>query len=216
MTSITIGGNTYNLVTLPAKPGPADVEIGMNDAVAVVTSPFTRQEQTQQWPGGDFWDATVTMPPMTAETAASWRGFLAELRGRLNVLQLSDPSAWPTQGGKVGAPVVNSSNPGYNLPMTWSLVTRGWTASQFRLLMPGQQFQIGYRLYMLVDAPVNSDSGGNATLTIWPSIRETPADGTQIVLAKPAGLFRLASNRRSHQASPARGTTMSFKLTEAR
>src|SRR6185312_7556144 len=149
MTTITINGQSYNLVSLPATPGPAQIEIAMNDTVAVVASPFTRQTQTQQWPGGDFWDATVTMPPMTAQAAAAWRGFLAELRGRANVFQLSDPSAYPAQAG-AGAPVVATSS--NNLPMTQSLVTRGWTPSGFRLLLPGQQFQVGYRLYTVCEA----------------------------------------------------------------
>lgn len=213
MQTITIGSNTYNLVALPASPGAAQIEIAMNDAVSVVASPFTRQTQTQQWPGGDWWEATVTLPPMTAKTAAAWRGFLAELRGRANVFQLSDPSAYPAQSG-VGAPVAATSG-GANAPMTQSLVTRGWPASAFRLLLPGQQFQIGYRLHTVCEV-VNSDAGGNATLTIWPSLRETPADGTQIVLAKPAGLFRLAQNRRAVQASPMRGVQMSFECEEAR
>jgi hypothetical protein len=215
-TTITINGNSYSLCAMPATPGPASAEIGMSDAVAVVTSPFTRQEQTQQWSGGDFWDATVTLPPMTNAKAAAWRAFLADLRGRLNVLQLFDPSAWATLDHPVGAPVVNSSVDSYNLPMTTTLITRGWTVNAPRLLLPGQQFQIGYRLHMVIDAPVASDSGGNATFSIWPSIRETPADGTAINLAKPQGLFRLASNRRAIQWSPQRLTTLSFKCVEAK
>ncbi len=63
---------------------------------------------------------------------------------------------------------------------------------------------------------VNSDSGGNATLTVWPSIRETPADATPIVLAQPKGLFRLKANRRTIQWSPGRLTTLSFQCVEAR
>lgn len=215
MQTITINGNTYNLCTLPTRPGAAAIEIAMNDVVAVVTSPFTRQEQTQQWPGGDWWDATVTLPPMTREWAAPWRGFLAELRGRANVFQLSDPSAWAVQNRVVGTPVVNSSVDTYNLPMTWTLVTRGWTPSAQRLLLPGQQFQIGYRLYMACEV-VNADSSGNATITTWPSLRETPVDGTAIVLKAPQGLFRLQSNRRAVQWSPRQLTTVSLPCVEAR
>lgn len=215
MTTITINGQSYGLCTLPARPGAASIEIAMNDATAVVTSPYTRQTQTQAFPGGDWWDATVTLPAMTSECAAAWRGFLGELRGRLNVFQLSDPSAWPARGIAFGAPVVDSSNPANNLPMTWSLTTRGWTEGAQRLLLPGQQFQIGYRLHMVCEV-VNADGSGDATLTIWPSLRETPADGTQIVLRQPAGLFRLANDRRAVQWSPGHLTTLDLKCVEAK
>lgn len=213
MQTITLGGNSYNLVARPAHPGPASVEIGMNDVVAVVTSPFTRQEQAQTWPGGDYWDATVTLPPMLAVTAAPWRGFLAELRGRGNVLQIFDPSAMKPGAGAVGAPVVHTTG-GNNLPMTTTLTTTGWTASMAKVLKRGQQFQVGYRLYMACE-DVDADSGGNASVSVWPSLRETPADATAIVLALPQGLFRLSSNRRAVEWSPGRLTTLSFKCVEA-
>lgn len=214
MTSITINGQSYTLCTLPAHPGQAQIEIAMNDSVAVVTSPFTRQEQTQPWPGGDFWDATVTLPPMTTQQAACWRGFLAELRGRANVFQLSDASAWPVSDPMLGTPVVATSGLA-NLPMTTSLVTRGWTANKPHALKAGQQFQVGYRLYMACE-DVPTDSSGNATIPVWPSIRETPADGTGITLVKPTGLFRLSMNRRGIQWSPRQLVGLSFKCVEAR
>ena len=213
LTTITINGNSYNLVAMPSTPGPADIEIAMNDTVAVTTSPFTRQEQTQTWPAGDFWDATITLPPMMRATAWPWEGFLAELRGRLNVFQCGDPRARQPLGMAGGTPLVATSSD--NLPMTWALVTRGWPASASRLLLPGDHFQIGYRLHRVCEQ-VNSDSSGNATLTIWPSLRETPADGTPLILNSARGLFRLASNRRSIQASPRRLTTMSLKFVEAK
>lgn len=185
----------------------------MNDAVASVTSPFTRQEQTQTWPGGDFWDATITLPPMIRAKSWPWEGFLAELRGRLNVFQCGDPRAARPLGVAGGAPVVATS--GDNLPMTWALATRGWPVNTPRLLLPADHFQIGYRLHRVCEI-VNSDSNGDATLAIWPSLRETPADGTPLVLNSPQGLFRLVSNRRPIQASPARLTTMSLKFVEAK
>lgn len=217
MQTITIGGNTYNLCTMPATPGPVDIEIGMNDAVAVNTSPFTRQEQTQTWPGGDFWDASLTLPPMTRTAAAAWEGFLAELRGRLNVFQCGDARVTGPLGTAYGnpAPIVDSTNPANNLPMTWTLQTRGWRPSQYRLLLPGDYFQIGYRLHKVCEA-VSSDAHGCAAITVWPSIRETPVDGTPLVLATPKGLFRLAANRRALQASKTRLTGMSMKFVEAK
>jgi hypothetical protein len=215
MQVITIGSATYNLCAMPSSPGPAEIELGMSDTVALVESPFTKVQQVQPWPGGDFWDATVTLPPLKRADAWAWEGFLAELQGRANVFQLGDPrAARGPMGSAKGTPVVATSGT-ENQPMTTALVTRGWTAGVARVLLPGDEFQVGYRLYRVCEV-VNSDLGGNATLTIWPSLRETPADGTAIVLNAPKGLFRLAANRRPIHSSPARLTTLSFQCVEVR
>ena len=207
-------GVTFNLVATPTSPGMATAEIGMNDAVTVFTSPFTGVQQAQAFPGGDFWDAAVTLPPMYRATAAPWEAFLAELRGKLNVFQLSDPRWKVPLGSGAGAPVVLTSS-GTNLPMTNSLATAGWKASTNGVLLAGDRFQVGYRLYMVCDT-VNSDASGNATITVWPSLRETPPDGTSLVLTKPAGLFRLKDNRRSIHWSPSQLNTISIPAVEAR
>jgi hypothetical protein len=94
-------------------------------------------------------------------------------------------------------------------------VTSGWTHSVTRILKAADWFQVGYRLYRTCE-DVNSDSSGNATISVWPSIRETPANGTPLILNSPKGLFRLANNRRAIHWSPARLTTISLQCVEAR
>lgn len=210
----TFGGSAFNLVTIPTTPGMASAEIAMNDAVAMFASPFSGVQQTQAFPGGDFWDCTITLPPMYRATAWPWEAFLAELRGKANVFQLYDPRCVSPIGSGKGAPLVATSG-SENLPMTTSLTTRGWQPSTYRLLMPGDRFQVGYRLYMCCEQ-VNSDSNGDATITVWPSLRETPPDGTALVLRKPQGLFRLKDNRRVIQWSPSRLNTISLPAIEAR
>lgn len=216
ITTITINSNSYSLVAIPGYPGPADVEIGMNDAVSVNRSPFSGVEQALLWASGDFWDATITLPSMTAAIAGPWEGFLGELRGRANVFQLVDPRRIAPLGSGQGQPVV-AAGTGLNLTGTTALSTRGWRVSTSRLLLRGDRFQVGYRLYMVCE-DVASDGSGNATITVWPSLRESPADGTALILAKPAGLFRLAQNRRTLQSSANRGklTTLSLPCVEAR
>ncbi|HKD62365.1 MAG TPA: hypothetical protein VKB47_18015 [Terracidiphilus sp.] len=214
MQTITIGSNTYNLVTLPSSPAPSDLGLGMNDAVAVQTSPFTRAEQTQYWPGGDFWDATITLPPLSSAQAAAWRGATAELSGRAYVVQLGDRSQKQPAGAALGIPEINAGS-GLNAPMTKVLSTFGWTPNIARILLPGDYLQVGYRLYVVTEV-ANSASDGTASVSIWPSIRETPAGATPIILNQPVGLFRLAANRRSLQVSKDRLTTLSLSFVEAR
>jgi hypothetical protein len=211
---ITIGSNTYNLCTMPSYPGPSEIELGMSDTVSVFTSPYTNVQQTQQWPGGDAWDATITLPSMYISTAWPWEAFLAELRGKANVFQLGDQRSLNPLGVATGTPLVSTSGTN-NLPMTTALNTDGWTGSTGNLLLPGDKIQVGYRLYRVCEA-VTSDVDGNATITVWPSLRETPANDTSIILTSPVGLFRLANNRRAIHWSPSQLTTVSFQCTEAR
>jgi hypothetical protein len=189
------------------------MSLGMNDAVATVSSPYVpAQTQAQAWPGADAWDATVSMPPLTNAQAAEWEGFLASLRGMLNVFQIGDPRRQTPLGNAQGsAPVLT----GTNNAMATSITTAGWKPNTARCLLRGDLFQIGYHLYRTCEQ-ISADPGGLATILIWPSLRESPAAGAPLILSKPLGLWRLADNRREAQFSPMRLTTMSFKLAEVR
>ena len=61
-------------------------------------------------------------------------------------------------------------------------------------MLRGDYIQIGssatQRLYRVVQ-DANSDSGGNATLEIWPDLREQPADNADITVSNCKGTFRL-------------------------
>ena len=99
--------------------------------------------------------------------------------------------------------------------MALTLNTKGWLPNAFRLLLPGDQLQLGNRLHRVLDV-VNSDANGNAAITLWPSIREATADGDPIILNNPQGLWRLAENRRSVLSDETRLSGISFKCMEAR
>lgn len=206
---------TYNLATLPTSPGPKSVVFAMHDTVAVSRSPFTGLTQTQIWPGADYWEVQIALPPMPRSEAAPWIAFFMSLRGQANVFQIGDPGGVSPQGTPIGAPVVNGANPSTNnLPGATTLYTRGWQENAFRLLLPGDYLQIGYRLYTCLDT-VNSDASGDASFTIWPSLREQPADGTTITFANTTGLFRLSDNARQWTNDYNRLLTMTLQATEA-
>lgn len=213
MQTITINGTSYSLVTMPAAPGPAAIEMGLKKLVSLQMSPYTLQQQTLEWPCADWWDAKITMPPMKTATAAAWEAFLAELDGPLNVFQLADPRYQKPLGSALGAPKIDS---GTYLATTKTIGTTGWQANQQRVLLPGDRFQLGYRLHMVVDGPVNADTHGNATFSIRPSLREQPSAGEPLILKCPQGLFRLAKGGFSLQASPRSLTTLSFPALEVR
>jgi hypothetical protein len=222
MQTITVGGKTFTLVSMPAYPGFSDIALSLVDSVAVVQSPYIpSQSQTQQWPGSDAWVAQIALPPMDRNTTGAWRAWLGECHGAANVFQLGDQSAprvrdfaHPTLTRSI--PLVDGAV-GNNLVSSYVLFTKGWNPTTFRLMLPGDYLQIGYRLYMVAgQAAINSDSTGKAQIPVYPSLREVPPDGTPLILFNPVGLFRLASNKRDWHTAVTRFTTLSFKCVEAR
>ena len=61
------------------------------------------------------------------------------------------------------------------------------------LLLVGDYIQIGFRLYKVTDV-ASCDGNGNATISVWPNLRDQPVDGTAIITRNCKGLFRLAAN----------------------
>lgn len=214
---ITIGGQSVNLVAMPSFPGMRTVEFEMNDAVGIVMSTFTGQLQAQQWPGADMLRGTMTLPVLQQADADNWISFLMQLRGMANAFRIGDPlKSAPRGSGSVvdGAPFVDNTVSG-NLAMSQSIDTKGWTDSADGVLLAGDYMQVGYRLYRVLDT-VDADDAGNATIPIWPSLREVPEDSSVIVLNNTVGLFRLATNKRTWSADVTRLSQISFQIQEYR
>ena len=210
--------NGASIIAFPTHPAPKQIELGMSDSVAINRSPFTGSTQTLTWPGADWWDASIALPKLLPTDAAVWSSFLAELRGMQNVFLLGDPTYKGPKGSVLGSPVVN----GINNAMSTTLNTRGWQPNAFGLLRPGDYLQLGtiltitnVRLHRVLDL-VDSDANGDASITIWPSIREATVDGQAISFNNPQGTFRLATNRRSVLTDETHLSGVSLKAIEAR
>ena len=216
--------NGASILVFPAKPDLRQVTLKTNDTNAVQRSPYTGSTQIQAWPGADWWSAEIALPQMTPVNAALWSGFLAECRGMLNVFLFGHPLFRKPQGKPKGAPVVS----GVNAAMATTLSTRGWKPNTNGHLLPGDYLQIGTTptlatagqpglcRYHRVCEQVNSDGNGNATITVWPSLREATTDGEVIILNNPRGLFRLASNDSSMLSTETRLSSVSLQIVEAR
>jgi len=67
------------------------------------------------------------------------------------------------------------------------------TVTTYGVLLPGDYIQVGVRMYR-VTASVSCDGYGNATIPVWPNIRDLPADGANIQTRNCKGLFRLVGS----------------------
>lgn len=202
----------WNIVSIPSSPAWRQLDFTAHDSVGMTQSPFTLQSQTQYWAGADYWSVNAALPSMSYMDAKQWVSFMLECRGKLNIFQLGDPLGKYPQGTPAGTPVTS----GTNLSTATTLLTTGWTANRGNLLMPLDYIQIGYRLYNVVSNPVSSDSSGNATINIWPSLREAPTSGTPIITSNCTGLFRLASNDREYTFRETKTVGLAFKCSEVR
>jgi hypothetical protein len=216
---MSIIGTTPNGVSIIACPHSgllASVEFSVSDANASVVSPFTGQTQIQQWPGADSISGTMTLPPLTQDEADVWISFLMELRGMANCFFIGDPmKRYPRGNPGASVPVIDTPNLGINIVSSPTLCTRGWIASQPRLLLAGDYLQIGNRLHRVLNT-VNSGADGTAQIDIWPSLRDVTTDGEPVLLNHPKGLFRLATNKRTWSADYTGLTHISFSIIEFR
>ena len=188
----------WNLVTMPSfPPAPASIEWQPHDTVAVSTNPFTGQQQTYDWQAG-WLEASLSYQPMNNAQAVQWCAFLMGLNGTANVFQWGDPLNTGPQNPNAVAPSVHGGN------------QTGYVLSTFggNGLLPGDWIQIGYRLHR-----ITSVSGGS--LGIWPQLRESPADGSPIVITNTQGLWRLKSNDRKWSVKSTKMYGFTFEIREA-
>jgi hypothetical protein len=210
--------NGWNIVPMPSSPAIRSVNFTLSDTVGEVSSPWTSQSQFQEWVGGDSWALDIQFPPIKSSQIGAWRAWLAALRGKKNVFRCGDPLFKQPRGNPqtTGQHALCVSDVTKNQAGASYIYTSGWVASAAGVLLPGDYLQLGERLHCVagVDA-VNADASGNATIEIFPVLREA-ANGLQVLTSNCTGLFRLADNKRQYSENVTRLFGLSFKCMEAR
>lgn len=211
ITTISVGGNQVQLVTLPTAPGYRTVSLVASNKVAIVTSIFTGQAQAQRWPGADLWKGTLSLPPLTPAQADVWVAGLMQLQGMANAFLLGDPLKRAPRGHPQGSPAVDTS---ISMKAGGStLFTLGWVAGAAGVLLAGDYIQVGFRMHRVLDT-VNADGLGKAAIAIWPSLREVPSGA--ITTSNAKGLFRLASNDQSWDFDYTKLSNITMNIQEYR
>ena len=205
---------TYPL-NLPTQAGIASIRLIANNVVSTSTSPFTFKQQVVKH-SGERWEADVSLPPMNRDDGEEWVGFLLSLGGPYGTFLLGDPLGATPRGSAStapGSPAVNGDDQTGNL-----LAIDGCPSSATGYLKAGDYIQIGTgassRLHKVLQR-ADSNSGGQATLAIWPALRESPIDGAQIIVSSCVGLFRLNSGQTSWDINQASVYGMTFGAVEA-
>lgn len=199
---------TYPL-NLPSYPAPKSMRFFQRQISSATASPFTGTQQIVNH-FGQWWEIDFSLPPMERENAAPWIAFLMKLNGMQGTFKLGDYAYLTPLGSAAGNPIVDGDNQTGN-----TLQTAGWDNDTNNVLKAGDWIEIDNRLYRLLD-DAHSDSTGNASLLIWPFIRQpAPASGTTILTENAKGLFRLPSPEVSWDIDTAKIYGLSFSAREA-
>jgi len=197
-------------LTLPTVTGITTQNWGLERVVAVTESPFTNQEQVFEHEGAQ-WKATFTLPPMKKESASVWLAFLMSLRGRRGTFKIGDQDRKTIQGVATGTILVNGASQTGN-----AINLDGFANSTNNVFKAGDYIQINSYLYM-ISANVNSNSSGEATVYVEPSLRsgiEVINDNTTVIYTNTTTVMRLDSNELNWDTNNVSVYGISFACSE--
>lgn len=173
-------------VTLPTTPVPRSITPRLITARADLRSAFGGSTQRISRTGSR-WAYDVELPPMTAASALAWITALSETD--TCILNIPEPGITI---GSPGTPLVNGGSQTGS-----SLVTDGWTASYVIPQGKWLSVSVSSLLYLHVTtAAVTANGSGQATLSVFPPLRASPADNAALNVnpAKIEGFLNLGDS----------------------
>ena len=200
-------------ITLPAAPAFKTTSWTPRSVVGVGESTFTLNQQVQVHQG-QRWEFVVTLPAMLRAQAAAWQATFLALSGRKRRFLIGDPAAAALRGAGGGAPIVDGAN------QTGEILAVSGLPDASGVWLRGDFIQLGSgvttRLHMvLTDVSGAGSPTGEAQVDLWPRLRESPADGSAIVVSNTKGTFRMASSEMSWTIDHLRRYGISFAVVEA-
>lgn len=169
----------------------ADVSIRSRNSSSFQTSPFTGRGRVQQFEG-EWWEATLGYRNLDRELAQDVIGFIDSLRGPIGTFVLPFPGYSTPRGTAstvLSSPTVNGSGQAGSA----ELVVQSAAVSQTGWLLKGDIIQVGPSSrprWHRVTQDVDTDGSGNATIDVWPYIRDNTINGDAVSFSSPLCLFR--------------------------
>jgi hypothetical protein len=186
-------------LTLPTVTGISSIDLRAINVVSISESPFTLKQQVVAHTG-QRWEAEVTIPPIKREQAEVWVSFLVSLQGVRGTFLLGDPANATPRGSASsapGTPLVNGASQTGD-----SLTIDGCPASATGYLKAGDYIQLGggstATLHKVLQ-DVNTNGSGQATIDLWPYIRNAPSDNSTVVVSNAVGVFGLGQMKQTGQ-----------------
>lgn len=197
------------ILDFPADIKITNVTITPEDAVGIRESPSSYRQEVQIF-SGQRMRMSVEFREHDPETGSKLETFFLKLRGSAGVFRFFDPYHTKPMGQNMGLPQVNSGTAGNQ-----TLTTTGWLPNVNFQLRAGDYIQIEDNYHRVLEN-VHSDESGEATLTVWPNLRASHAQGTMIRTINPTGLWRLARQPSFSRTPANQKHATSMECVEAR
>jgi hypothetical protein len=172
----------------PADIGQTDVTLRAVNIVGEQRGPFNAKREIQVFPGA-HWEIEVAFLPVLRAEAQRLEAFLLSLRGKAGTFRLADPYRSLPLGSNLGTPLVRVAT----VAGDEAVLTKGWTINQVDALKAGDFIEIGTRLHMVLQ-DADADASGNATVNVWPPIRQVHAVNAPLITRNARGVFALDAN----------------------
>lgn len=184
------------MAAFPSSIGIVSLDMRIKHAVSISESPFSFKQKSHDF-GGARWEAEVTTQPLTHSQAREMEAFIFSL------------------GGMAGT--FTFGNPLDNVAGTHSIaptgVGEGHVSFTSQTALPaGTRFAIGNNLHITTE---DYDGSGIGNTNVAPPLRSTINVVTNVVTAKPKGLWRMASNDMGFSVTRAGIYGFSFACVEA-
>ena len=199
-------------LALPTATGIKSVVITPISIVGITRSIYTLEEQVQVHPG-QAWQADINLPIMDAVNAQEWIAFLLSLNGVQGTFLMSDPTGALPRGAassnRSPSPLVaGASQMGNDLDID------NCPASITDYLKRGDYIQLDYGYHRLLK-DANTNSSGEASLSIWPNLRRSPANNESVRTINSVGVWRLVSSSSFYTDTDFLFKEMGFSCMEA-
>lgn len=178
------------------------MSIRLKTSTVTMTSPFTYQQQTQDF-GGRRWEAEVTIRLLSHTEALQFDAFLTGLNGVAGTFYLGNPLM--TQSASTNVTINGAQSAGDT--------TLAVTSANTGAAVPaGHHIEIGGHLHMTLDQiPKNA----NTTINIVPGLREAAADNAAVTVNQPSGTWRLAKPEIEYDIERSGVYSFTFSCVEA-
>ena len=182
-------------ITFPSM-GFVSSQWGIQYNTQTFVSPLNGATQVRYLPGAKWKaDYTTRVYEHNTDKCQEIIAFLSQLQGRFNDFAAYDPDYTGPRGSfdsGTSTPLVNGSSQTGN-----SLAVDGLATSQTAILKPGDYFTVNSELHR-INASIDSDASGTATLTFDPPLKDSPSDNATVDVPDTATiLMRLDSDSQS-------------------
>lgn len=204
------------VLTFPSIRLPSAVTWRLRGRTQKFESPLTGAMQTYSTPGS-VWRGNLQWDRLPEDEWRTLSAFIAGLQGSAGRFTYSPPQSWRRATATVGghAHVDGAGQIGA------TLATKDWPNSAIVLEVGDYVSFIGAgstpQLYQ-IKARVTSNGSGHASLTLAPPLRSSPADGADIEIVAPVGVFMLADDDQGqfqHSGQRRRYASVGLDIVEA-